>query len=319
MIQKFKKYLLSLKENASNYKKINLLLSSMSDDTKSSKIGIAQLQSKQNNQREFISNLSEVEFQVFSQGGEDGIIQYLISKIAIPNKTFIEFGVENYIESNSRFLFINNNWSGYVIDGSAENVRFIEHDLGSYGELHTTCSFITRDNINELLVKVGFDSEVGLLSIDIDGNDYWVWQAIKSIKPIIVIAEYNSVFGVNTFWSIPYQADFVRKNNNAHQLYYGASLQALNYLAEQKGYSFIGCNTKGNNAFFLRKDKLGSFIRRTTVEEGYVESKFREARDTNGWISSKNRIKAIAGLDVVDVRTDNLVKILPEDVKYYKL
>lgn len=316
MIRQLKKYLISLRENASNYKKIDLMLSSTVDDTKNSKINISQLQGYFNSQKQFISSLSEVEFQVFSQGGEDGILQYLISKINVPYKTFVEFGVENYRESNTRYLFLNNHWSGYVIDGSSDNVRFLEHDIGSFGELHTACAFITKENINELLIKPEFNNEFGVLSIDIDGNDYWVWQEIKDVNPIIVIAEYNSVFGVNTFWSIPYKANFVRKYNHAHQLYYGASLQALNFLAQQKGYIFIGCNSKGNNAFFLRKDKIGDFIKPPTVEQGYVESKFREARDEKGWITGRNRIKAIEGLAVVDVRTDSIQAIDPDVVQY---
>ncbi len=316
MFRKIKKYFQSIIGNAGNYKKLEVLYNRAIDDAKNVKMNVSQLQSFFNNQKSSIKNLSEVEFQVFSQGGEDGIIQYLISKLEIPHKTFIEFGVENYLESNTRYLFLNNNWRGLVIDGSPEHIRYIDHDIAARGELHIESTFITKDNINDLLKKPGFDPEVGILSVDIDGNDYWVWEAINVITPIIVIAEYNSVFGINTYWSVPYDPSFVRREKHPSQLYYGASLGALCTLSAKKGYTFIGCNLKGNNAFFIRNDKMASFISGKSLEEGYVRSNFREARDEKGWITGGNRIKAIAGLDITDIRTGATFKIDPALAKY---
>ncbi len=262
-----------------------------------------------NNQREFINDLSEVEFQVFSQWGDDGIIQFLISKIDFPNKTFIEFGVENYIESNTRFLLLNDNWTGYVIDGSSKNIDYIKSDIISWAcELYAEVAFINAENINELLKKSNFDLEIGILSIDIDGNDYWIWKAINIINPIIVIIEYNSVFGKNTTWTVPYDPGFVREEKHSSILYFGASLKSLVILAEQKGYGFIGCNSKGNNAYFIRKDKIGNF-KIKTADEGYVLSKFRETTLGRERVSGLNRIKLIEGLDVIDIETGSLIKI----------
>jgi hypothetical protein len=165
------------------YKQVQEIRHYQLDDLKSAKINLGQIQAGLNNQKQFISNLSEVEFQVFSQWGDDGIIQYLINKIDIPHKTFIEFGVEDYRESNTRFLLINNNWTGYVIDGSSEHIDFIKSDTISWAcELHAKASFITRDNINDLLKIPGFNKEVGILSIDIDGNDYWIWNTIVCLE-----------------------------------------------------------------------------------------------------------------------------------------
>jgi hypothetical protein len=316
MFRKIKKYFKSIIGNAGNYKKLEVLYNRAIEDAKNVKMNVSQLQSFFNNQKTSIKNLSEVEFQVFSQGGEDGILQYLISKLEIPHKTFIEFGVENYLESNTRYLFLNNNWRGLVIDGSPEHIRYIDHDIAARGELHIESTFITKDNINDLLKKPGFDREVGILSVDIDGNDYWVWEAINVITPIIVIAEYNSVFGMNTYWSVPYDPSFVRRKKHPSQLYYGVSLGALCTLSAKKGYTFIGCNSKGNNAFFIRNDKMTSFISSKTLEEGYVRSNFREARDEKGWITGGNRIKAIAGLDITDIRTGATFKIDPALPKY---
>src|ERR1044072_8195184 len=132
--------------------------------------------SQLNQQKNKVNALEEVEFQVFSQRGEDGILQYLTSRIEIPHRIFVEFGVENYTESNTRFLLMNNNWSGLVIDGSKSNVDFIRNDFIYWKyDISAVESFITRGNINTLIRNYTKETDIGLLSVDIDGNDYWVW------------------------------------------------------------------------------------------------------------------------------------------------
>ncbi len=193
-----------------------------------------------------ITNLSEVEFKVFSQWGDDGIIQWLVNNISFPNKTFIEFGVEDYRESNTRFLLMHDNWSGLVMDGSKSQVKKITGSEYYYlYELTAKCAFITKENINELLLTSKFGEEVGILSIDLDGNDYWIWKEIDVIKPVLVILEYNSVFGLDRSITIPYDKGFFRTKAHHSNLYWGASLKALYDLGKQKGYSFIGCNSAG--------------------------------------------------------------------------
>lgn len=249
--------------------------------------------------------LKRAGFGVFSQFDEDGIIQFLINHVEIKNQTFIEFGVEHYEESNTRFLLMNDNWQGLVMDGSEENVDYIKNDRVSRKyDLQSYCEFITKDNINELIRRAGFDPDLGLLSVDIDGNDYWVWEAINSIQPRIVISEYNSVLGLDPV-SIPYQADFFRTKAHYSNLYYGCSLSALTHLAGKKGYVFVGSNLRGNNAFFIRKDLAGSF-RELTAQEGYVSSLFREGRDKKGnmtLLRGAARRKLISHLPVVNVVT----------------
>ena len=294
---------------------INDIYKYLNSGIKSPKINLGQMQADINNKKEKITSLSDVEFQVFSQWGDDGIIQYLINKIDIPYRTFIEFGVENYIESNTRFLLINNNWTGYVIDGSSENIQFIKNDAVSWGyELYSRAAFITKENINDLIKEVNFEKEVGILSIDIDGNDYWVWQAID-INPVIVIIEYNSVFGKNTHWTIPYDPTFMRGQNPASKLFYGASLNALISLSEQKGYTFIGCNSKGNNAYFVRNDK-NIFINNNELKKEFVYSTFRETNIEGKWIPGKDRIKLLEGKEVVDTKRQEIVKINADIVDY---
>ena len=286
---------------------------SISNDVKSPKVNLGQIQAHLNNQKQSIRSLQEVEFQVFSQWGDDGILQHLVSHTEIPNKTFIEFGVENYKESNTRFLLISNNWSGYVIDGSKDNIEYIKMDPVSWMfDLHSKNAFITRENINSLLQEFlakGYDKEVGILSIDIDGNDYWIWQEISVLNPVIIIVEYNAVFGPSASWTIPYAKDFYRLSAHTSHQYWGASLSAFCGLAERKGYDFIGCNSNGNNAYFIRKDKRGDF-RNLSPAEGYVESKFREDVDQQGYpVTGIKRLELIRGMKIYNTEKENIEDI----------
>jgi prefoldin subunit 5 len=245
------------------------------------------------------------EFQVFSQWGEDGIIQFLLRHIPIRNKIFVEFGVQNYVESNTRFLLINNNWSGLILDSSEKNIDYIQKDSIYWKyNLKAVQAFITKDNINDLLSQNSVTGEIGLLSIDIDGNDYWVWEAIHVVTPAIVIIEYNFRFGKEKAVTIPYDEQFVRSEAHYSMIYFGASLKALCQLADRKGYDFVGSNTAGNNAFFVRKDLRPEVIRSLTPEEGYVIGQFREARDRNGnlcYLSLPEEEAILASLPLIEV------------------
>lgn len=255
-------------------------------------------------------DLREFEFKVYSQWGEDGIIEHLAGRIPIPSKVFVEFGVENYTEANTLFLLKHRNWKGLVIDGSAENIESIRKGrvLWKY-DLYAECSFITRENINEVIARNGVSGDIGLLSVDIDGNDYWVWEAITCINPRIVIAEYNSLFGPSAAVTIPYRADFQRTSAHPTKLYYGASIAALTHLARTRGYSLVGGNSAGNNVFFVRNDCLGS-LEPQSVEAAYLEAAFREARTPGGEVhllSFAERQAVIKDLPVVDVLTGRQV------------
>lgn len=277
----------------------------LNTNIKSPKINLGRIQATLNNQKERISDLSEVEFQVFSQFGDDGIIQYLIGKLPIANKTFIEFGVENYQESNTRFLLINNGWSGMVMDGDIKNVQQIKSgQLYSFYDLRAIQCFITKENINEIIRSSGFHQEVGILSVDIDGNDYWVWQAIDSIQPKIIICEYNSLFGFEDPITIPYQADFIRGKVSPLN-FYGTSIKAACLLAKEKGYFFIGCNSAGNNAYFIHETlRTHCPVAEKTPEEGYNFAIFSEAWDASREPKrGKDKIKSIEGREVIDVQT----------------
>lgn len=250
------------------------------------------------------ASLREAEFKVFSQFGDDGIIQYLVHHLAPLPDSFVEFGVENYRESNTRFLLLNDNWRGLVLDGSQRCIRDIQTN-GSYWRHTLTAkwAWITRDNINQLLGDAGFTGKIGLLSIDIDGNDYWVWEKLDVVDPVVTIVEYNSIFGPDLAVAIPYDANFVRHRAHYSGQFWGASLSALTILANRKGYSLVGCNSAGNNAYFIRNDKVLD-LRPLSPREAFVDARFRDSRDASGnltCLSGNRRFEEIAHLEVYDL------------------
>lgn len=256
-------------------------------------------------------SLSDLELKVFSQFGDDGIIQYLVHNLDLRHKTFVEFGTEDYFESNTRFLLQKDNWSGFVMDGSSENVaRLKEASFYWRHDLNAQAAFVTKDNINHLLSAGVADwSGVDVLHIDIDGNDYWVWKEIE-INPAVVIMEYNSNFGIERAITVPYDPEFYRTNAHFSNLYWGSSLKALYLLALNKGYEFIGCNSAGNNAYFIRKDKMNDRVRAVSLENGYVRSKYRESRDMHGNLTfacARERVEILRGLPVFDIESESIV------------
>ncbi|WP_242360157.1 hypothetical protein [Anaeromyxobacter sp. SG17] len=250
-------------------------------------------------------NIQEAEFRVFSQWGEDGIIQYLLGKVPIENRAFVEFGVEDYSESNTRFLLCHDNWRGLILDAGDAHRRFLARtELAWRHSIDAVTAFITRENINSLLADAGFVGDIGLLSVDVDGNDYWILDAIEVISPRILVVEFNSVFGAEHAVTVPYAERFERGRAHSSNLYFGASLPALCALADRKGYRFVGANSAGNDAFFVRAD-LAEALPALTAREGWVESRFRESRDARGRLTlvtaHRDRLRLISELPVLDL------------------
>lgn len=256
---------------------------------------------------ESIGSLRDVEFRVYSQWGDDGIIQWLVGRLPGLPRRFVEFGVEDYTESNTRFLMVNNHWSGLVLDGSARNMTrlakrkwFWRHDLTA-----RHC-FVTKTNVNQVIGEWAGNSPVGLLHVDVDGNDYWFWQAITCITPGIVIMEYNAVFGPDRPVTVPYDDGFRRFLAHYSGQFAGASLPALCHLADSKGYALVGTNGAGNNAYFVRRDLLINGISEVSASEAYTAPCFRESRDKKGGLNFKSlhgRQEQIRGMTVWNVVT----------------
>lgn len=266
-----------------------------------------------------IANLTEVEFRVFSQWGEDGIIEWLVNHVPVPNHRFIEFGVENFNEANCRFLLENRNWKGLVMDGDERNMAVLRSKpLYWMYDLTAKPAFVTAENIDRLIEEAGFAGPLGLLSIDIDGNDYWVWRALEAVDPAIVICEYNPILGDLRPLVVPYDPEFNRFTRHYSGLYFGSSIAALQRLGKDKGYRFLGTNSNGINAFFV-KDSLAGFVEPLLGECKAFPSRHRDSRDKKGALSfagGLERVKLIADQPVLDVGTGETLLIGDIDSLY---
>jgi hypothetical protein len=191
-------------------------------------------------------------YKVYSQNDEDGIINEIFKRIGTADKTFVEFGVQDGLESNGHFLLFRG-WRGLWIDGGEKSLKKIKKyfsDPISSKQLTAVRAFITAENINDLISGNGFNGEIDLLSIDIDGNDYWVWQAIKCVSPRVVAIEYNAKFPPDCEWVMEYNPSHVWDRSDK----FGASLKSLELLGDKLGYRLVGTNINGVNAFFVKKD-----------------------------------------------------------------
>jgi hypothetical protein len=265
------------------------------------------------NEGRHFAELRDCEFKVFSQWGEDGILQYLTSVVPIENRTFIEFGVEDFFESNCRFLMMKDNWQGYVIDGSEQNIRRLR-DSGWFWchDLQTVTAFITPENIDVLLIASGFDSDLGILSIDLDGIDYFVLDAIHVVRPRILVCEFNGLFGPVRPISVPLDPAFQRTAKHHSNLYWGASLAAMCLAAHRKGYGLVGTNSAGNNAFFVRSDLVREPLKVIEPAAAYRPPLFRESRSAKGaltYLRDAERLDAIRGLPVLNVLSGELEQL----------
>lgn len=202
-------------------------------------------------------NWDDYVFKVFSQNNEDGLLQYIIHHTQIENKCFVEFGVEDYSECNTRFLLLHNNWRGLVMDGSDEWMEALKgQSIYWKRTIEAKGAFITKDNINQLITDSGFSGRIGLLSVDIDGNDYWVLEALNCCDPQILICEYNPLFGMHETVSIPYKADFYRTKEHFSNLYWGLRWVHLHILPTKEDISWFVSIIWGIMLFLSRERHL---------------------------------------------------------------
>ena len=225
------------------------------------------------------SHLDRFGYKVYSQNDEDGIIQEIFTRIGTTNKIFVEFGVQDGLESNCHFLLFNG-WQGLWIDGDENNFKRLQEYFSKPlldKQLTALNAFITIDNINKLIGEYGrINGEIDLLSIDIDGNDYWIWEKLTCIQPRVVIIEYNAKFPPPCEWVMEYDPKHIWNGSDNH----GASLKSLELLGRQLGYSLVGTNVNGVNAFFVKKElSRDLFAKPDTAEnlyhpwgDGYVSS-----------------------------------------------
>ncbi|MEM9275712.1 MAG: hypothetical protein AAGA80_22545 [Cyanobacteria bacterium P01_F01_bin.143] len=208
---------------------------------------------------------------VYSQSDEDGIIREIFNRIGTTNKIFIEFGIGNGLENNSLALLFED-WQGLWIDAFTKNIKKIRENYAQIIEnkqLQMVESFITKDNINDLISDKIKSDEVDLLSVDIDGNDYHVLNAITCVSPRVVVIEYNAKFSPPMMYCMDYNETHSWDKDDC----FGVSLKFLEVNLE--GYCLVGCNLSGANAFFVRKDLVGDrFLAPFTAEKHYEPPRY---------------------------------------------
>jgi len=266
---------------------------------------------RQNIKKKKIKNFSDVEFSVFSQWGDDGIIDWLSHNLKLKRDKFVEIGVEDYWESNTRFFLKKNNFKGLLLDGSHTHIKKIKsQNLYWKYDLIAKNLFVTKENINQTLKKNNFDKKLSLFSLDIDGNDFWILNKIN-IDVDIIVCEYNGLFGDLHEITIPYKKNFSRTNEHYSNLFYGCSIRSLISLFKKKKFIFLGTNSAGNNAYFVNKKKY-NLIKNRIKEIKIFAPKFREARDKQyqkSFVSSSSAINVIKNKFVYDLKKKKLIKI----------
>ena len=216
------------------------------------------------------AGLQQYEYSLLSQNGEDGIIRFLFSEIGFETRYFVEFGFGAH-QCNSLRLILHEGFKGLLMDGSRENCAFFNIAAAGRGisGVEAVCTFLDRDNLEPIILEHGIPPEIDFLSLDVDGNDYWFWEALNRVSPRLACIEYNAGIGPSVSWTVPYDPEFERFARHPSGFFHGASLRALEALGQRKGFRLIGCDSTGTNAFFLRDDVDAPGLPTLTAEEAF--------------------------------------------------
>ena len=215
-----------------------------------------------------LPKLDDCGYRVFSQFEEDGKLLFIFSLLGMTHKTFIEIGADDGVNSNSANLYFNFDWQGLFIDGNSTSIKrgkrfYSRYPHPWYAAPKFIEAMVKRENINKLIKSAGIEGEIGFLSIDIDGNDYWIWDALDVVKPQVVMIETHVIYGMNDI-VVPYDPNYVYPGK--HKDYHGASPLAMQKLGKKKGYRLVGANELGFNFIFLRNDLLKEEFSEVSVE-----------------------------------------------------
>jgi hypothetical protein len=205
--------------------------------------------------------LNSFEASVFSQSGQDGIIDEIMRRIGTTNQLCVEFGVGagGGFENNSTYLLAKG-WTGCWIEAdpvAGDRIRRQMDFLIRTGRLRLRLSRVTVENIVELFEQLEVPREFDLLSIDIDSFDYWVWRSLSDYRPRVVVIEYNSFLPASADWIMPYDPE---SHWDGNSMVFSASLKAFEKLGEAMGYKLVGCDLSGSDAFFVRADLVGEMF-----------------------------------------------------------
>jgi hypothetical protein len=259
--------------------------------------------------------LWDAEVKVFSQWGEDGILDYLCEKLELVKPCILELGAGNFTECNSRFTSEFRNADAFLVDGRMDLIKNIKlSSLYWRNTIKAKREWITTDNILEIYREAeDFMSGVDILSLDFDGNDFWLMENIPLDRISIVVVEYNPLLGYRHPVSIPLDNKFERGKSHYSHLYYGASILAWILHFKAQGFGLVGTNRAGNNAFFV-KDILYDKVK--TLKEITVEDlprwRVREARDMHGNLSYSllsEQIEKISHLEVANTISGEIMTV----------
>jgi hypothetical protein len=178
------------------------------------------------------------------------VLAELLSRASATSRWFVEFGVEGGVEGNCVFLADVLGWSGLFMESDADAGNELCRKYAANPRVRTRRANVTVENVQKLFAEGQVPGEPDVLSIDVDGNDYWIWQALRDYAPRLVVIEYNAQWPLDARWVQPYDPDRSWQGTDN----YGASLGALRLLGEEKGYRLVHTELTGNNAFFVRGD-----------------------------------------------------------------
>jgi hypothetical protein len=217
----------------------------------------------------------DVEFRNHSQNGEDGLLWYVFSLIGTVGKRCVEICAGDGRECNSANLIINHGWAGLLFDGNSDHVQAGREFYRTHPDTFNyppkfAHAWVTAENVNDLIGSNGMSGEIDLLSLDIDGVDYWIWKAIEVVSPRVLIAEVQAIWGADVSVTVPYRPDFVGEFVQGFGVYSGASLPAFVKLGKAKGYRLVGCQRYGYNAVFVRNDVGRKFLPEIPAERCFA-------------------------------------------------
>jgi hypothetical protein len=265
--------------------------------------------------------LSDADYKVFSQTGEDGIIDYLLYSLNIKVPKFVEIGVGDYRESNTRYIFQKNCSKGLIVDKNKNLKKKVSKIVKLWkGDLTIIETAVTSENILHILNSNSFDNNLDVFSLDVDGIDYWILRVLPEKVSKIIILEYNPIFGPNLEITIPNLNDFDRKKYHYSSLCYGASLQALVKLMNKKKYVFVGSNIACYNAFFVLESevkKLNLILPDINDLTKYTTSHIRDSRSIDGklnYLSGKQKLKEIENCKVIDLSNPEKKLVKMKDI-----
>ncbi len=261
-------------------------------------------------------NLNDLDYKIYSQNGEDGIIDYLLSSLSIDKPNFLEIGIGDYSECNTRFIYERASAKGIVIDCIDDLEKKISKNVNLWkGDLKIVNEKVNSKNIIDILKRFSALENLDLFSLDIDGIDYWILEKMPVNFSKIAVIEFNSIYGPNLKITTPNIENFDRSKYHFSNLCFGASLKAIVDLMKEKNFSFVGTNLTRCNAFFVQNDYVNLINIKLPNQNdlfNHTNSNIRESRDKDGnlnYLSGSERIKNIFECEVFDLNENKIVKI----------